>query len=56
MQKALHIKATVQPGGRAAFASPELEARQTVDVVVRPINHRMGREGCTLTRDPGMLM
>ena len=34
MQKALHIKTTVQPGGKVEFASPELEAGQTVDVVV----------------------
>ena len=34
MQKALHIRATVLPGGKVEFASPELEAGQTVDVVV----------------------
>ena len=34
MQKALHVKTTVQPGGKVEFASPELEAGQTVDVVV----------------------
>ena len=34
MQKALHIRTTVQPGGRVEIASPELEAGQTVDVVV----------------------
>ena len=34
MQKVLHMKTTVQPGGRVEFASPELEAGQTVDVVV----------------------
>ena len=34
MQKALHIRATVQPGGKVEFASPELEAGQIVDVVV----------------------
>ena len=34
MQKALHIRTTVQPGGRVEVASPELEAGQTVDVVV----------------------
>ena len=34
MQRALHIKTTVQPGGKVEFASPELEAGQTVDVVV----------------------
>ncbi len=34
MQKALHIRTTVQPGGKVEFASPELEAGQSVDVVV----------------------
>ena len=37
MQKALHIRATVQTGGKVEFASPELEAGQTVDVVVSPV-------------------
>ena len=34
MQKVFHLKTTVQPGGKVEFASPELEAGQTVDVVV----------------------
>ena len=34
MQKALHIRTTVQPGGRVEVASPELEVGQSVDVVV----------------------
>ena len=34
MQKALHMRTTVQPGGKVEIASPELEAGQTVDVVV----------------------
>ena len=34
MQKALHIKTTVQPGGKVEITSPELEDGQTVDVVV----------------------
>ena len=36
MQEALHIRTTVQPGGKVEFASPDLEAGQTVDVVVSP--------------------
>ena len=42
MQKALHVRATVQPGGRVEIVSPELEAGQTVDVVVRssPVERR----------------
>ncbi len=35
MQKALHIKTMVQPGGKVEIVSPELEAGQTVDVVAR---------------------
>ena len=34
MQKVLHIRTTVQPGGKLEIVSPELEAGQTVDVVV----------------------
>ena len=34
MQKVLYQKVTVLPGGKVEFASPELEAGQTVDVVV----------------------
>ena len=34
MQKALHIRTKVLPGGKVEFASPELEAGQSVDVVV----------------------
>ena len=42
MPKTLHIKTTVLPGGKVEFASPELEARQTVDVVVL---HESGAKG-----------
>ncbi len=34
MQRALHIRTTVLPGGKVEFASSELEAGQSVDVVV----------------------
>ena len=34
MQKSLHVKTTVQPGGKVEIAIPELRAGQTVDVVV----------------------
>ena len=33
MQRVLHLKTTVQPGGKVEFVSPELEAGQTVDVL-----------------------
>ena len=36
MQNTLHIKTTVLPGGKVEFVSPDLEAGQTVDVVVTP--------------------
>ena len=45
MQQPLRITTTVLPGGRVEFASPELEAGQTVEVVARPIKRRTGREG-----------
>ncbi len=34
MQEALHVRTTVQPGGKVEIASAELEAGQKVDVVV----------------------
>ena len=34
MQKPLHIRTTVQPGGKVEIVSRELEAGQSVDVVV----------------------
>ena len=43
MQKALHVRTLVQPGGRVEFASPELEAGQTVDVVVLHESSQKGR-------------
>ena len=43
MQKTLHIRTTVQPGGKVEFASPELEAGQTVDVVVTHDSNAKGR-------------
>ena len=36
MQKTLHIRKTVLPGGKIEIVSPELEVGQTVDVVVLP--------------------
>ena len=43
MQKTLHLKATVQSGGRLEIVSPELEEGQTVDVVVRHESHERSR-------------
>ena len=43
MQKVLHQKAIVQPGGKVEFSSPELEVGQTVDVVVLHESSEQGR-------------
>ena len=43
MQKVLYQKATVQPGGKVEVVSPELEAGQTVDVVVLHESSARGR-------------
>ena len=43
MQKVLHQKAIVQPGGKVEFSSKELEVGQTVDVVVLHESRRQGR-------------
>ena len=41
MQKALHVSAMVQSGGKVEFASTGLEAGQTVDVVADALNNRI---------------
>ena len=38
MQKALHLRTTVQPGGKVEVASPELEAGRTEDMVAHSTN------------------
>ena len=43
MQKALHVRTTVQPGGKIEIVNPELEAGQTVDVVVLHESTAKGR-------------
>ena len=43
MRKALHVRTMVQPGGKVEIASPELEAGQTVDVVVLHESNTKGR-------------
>ena len=43
MQKVLLIRTTVLPGGRVEFVNPELEAGQTVDVVVLHDSREKGR-------------
>ena len=44
-QKPQRIRTKVQPGGKVEIVCPELEAGQTVDVVVHPILCRTKREG-----------
>ena len=39
----LHIKTTVQPGGKIEFTSPDLQPGQTVDVVVLHESKANGR-------------
>ena len=43
MQNALHIRTTVLPGGKVEIVSPELEAGQTVDMVVLHESNAKGR-------------
>ena len=52
MQKTLHIRTTVQPGGKVEFDSPELEAGQTVDVVVL-LNQLQHQVPCRAQDDAG---
>ena len=43
--EARYFRTRIRKGGRVEVVSPELEAGQTVEVVVRPIKRRTGREG-----------
>ena len=43
MQRALHQRVMVQPGGKVEVVSPDLEAGQTVDVVVLHESTERGR-------------
>ena len=36
MQKALHIRTTVLPGGKIEIVDPELTAGESVDVIISP--------------------
>ena len=57
MQKTLHIRTTVQPGGRVEFASPELEAGQSVDVVITPSSSTQRRSAVDILAEaPGGLI
>ena len=57
MQKTLHIRTTVLPGGRVEIASPELEAGQSVDVAVtRPLSTERRSVVDILAEAPGGLV
>lgn len=43
MQKALHIRTTVLPGGKIEIVDQELEAGENVDVVISPAPIRSAR-------------
>lgn len=43
MQKVLHQRVTVLPGGKVEVVDPELEAGEQVDVVVSPVQSRAAR-------------
>ena len=43
MATELHLKATVQPGGKVEVMCPELEAGQAVEVTVRTASEPSGR-------------
>ena len=43
MQNALHVRTKVLPGGKVEIVCPELQAGQTVDVVVRYESGKRGR-------------
>ena len=36
MQKSLHVRTTVQPGGKIEIVAPELPVGETVEVVISP--------------------
>lgn len=54
MQEVLHIRTTVQSGGKVEFSSPDLEAGQMVDVVVSPAQAPLTRSAWqVISEGPG---
>ena len=51
MRKALHVQTTVLPGGKVEIVSPELDAGQTVDVVVLHESNTKGRSVMEILND-----
>jgi hypothetical protein len=57
MQRALRMRTTVQPGGKVEIVSPELEAGQTVDVVVLRFSPAERRSAVDILAEaPGQLL
>jgi len=55
MRNALHLEATVKPGGRVEVADPELQTGSTVDVFVLPRGRSRARRSALdiLAEAPG---
>ncbi len=54
MQKVLHIRATVQPGGKIEIVDQELQAGENVDVVISPAPTPSARSAWQIISDgPG---
>ena len=61
MVRELHVRATVQPGGRIEVESPELTAGEDVDVTISPASEEHAAAGKRsaweiLSEAPGHLM
>ncbi len=51
MRRALHVRTMVLPGGKVEIVSPELDAGQTVDVVVLHESNTKGRSVMEILND-----
>ena len=57
MQKALHVRTTVQPGGKVEIFSQELSVGEDVDVVVSPASPTERRSAVDILNEaPGGLV
>ena len=57
MQKALHIRTTVLPGGKIEIVDPELPVGESVDVVVSQSSASAGRSAVDILAEaPGHLV
>ncbi len=54
MQKALHVRTTVQPGGKVEIVNQELQEGESVDVIISPAPAPSARSGWQIIQDgPG---